>query len=288
MFLEQYWGGPRTYSDQRGHPRLRMRHAPFKVGPDRARRLAALHADRRRRGRPRRRPPRPALAVPGRTPPRAWSTVTSDRDRVPPSRGRRTECTTPCDGDRRSVPRRLARSGPCGGATPWSTRSTSGRSPTPTATASATSTASAPGWATSSCSASTRCGSPRSTAPRWPTTATTWPTRATSTRCSATSPRSTALVADAHEHGLRVTDRPGAQPHLRASTSGSSAALDAAPGSPERARYLFRHGRGHDGARAAEQLAQRLRRAGVDAGRRTRTAARASGTCTCSPPSSPT
>jgi hemoglobin len=33
MFLEQYWGGPRTYSEQRGHPRLRMRHMPFKVGP---------------------------------------------------------------------------------------------------------------------------------------------------------------------------------------------------------------------------------------------------------------
>src|SRR4029077_10014007 len=33
MFLEQYWGGPTTYSDQRGHPRLRMRHAPFRVGP---------------------------------------------------------------------------------------------------------------------------------------------------------------------------------------------------------------------------------------------------------------
>jgi hemoglobin len=32
MFLEQYWGGPRTYSDQRGHPRLRMRHAGFKIG----------------------------------------------------------------------------------------------------------------------------------------------------------------------------------------------------------------------------------------------------------------
>ncbi len=31
MFLEQYWGGPRTYSDQRGHPRLRMRHAPFTI-----------------------------------------------------------------------------------------------------------------------------------------------------------------------------------------------------------------------------------------------------------------
>jgi len=33
MFLEQYWGGPRTYSDLRGHPRLRLRHAPFAVGP---------------------------------------------------------------------------------------------------------------------------------------------------------------------------------------------------------------------------------------------------------------
>jgi hemoglobin len=31
LFLEQYWGGPRTYSDERGHPRLRMRHAPFRV-----------------------------------------------------------------------------------------------------------------------------------------------------------------------------------------------------------------------------------------------------------------
>jgi hemoglobin len=30
-FLVQYWGGPTTYSDQRGHPRLRMRHAPFPV-----------------------------------------------------------------------------------------------------------------------------------------------------------------------------------------------------------------------------------------------------------------
>ena len=32
MFLVQYWGGPRTYSEQRGHPRLRMRHAPFAIG----------------------------------------------------------------------------------------------------------------------------------------------------------------------------------------------------------------------------------------------------------------
>jgi hemoglobin len=33
MFLEQYWGGPTTYGEQRGHPRLRMRHAPFSVTP---------------------------------------------------------------------------------------------------------------------------------------------------------------------------------------------------------------------------------------------------------------
>ncbi|MAT60400.1 MAG: globin [Micrococcales bacterium] len=31
MFLEQYWGGPKTYSEERGHPRLRMRHAPFHI-----------------------------------------------------------------------------------------------------------------------------------------------------------------------------------------------------------------------------------------------------------------
>lgn len=31
MFLMQYWGGPTTYSETRGHPRLRMRHAPFVV-----------------------------------------------------------------------------------------------------------------------------------------------------------------------------------------------------------------------------------------------------------------
>lgn len=33
MFLEQYWGGPHTYSQERGHPRLRMRHQPYKIGP---------------------------------------------------------------------------------------------------------------------------------------------------------------------------------------------------------------------------------------------------------------
>ncbi len=33
MFLEQYWGGPTTYSEQRGHPALRRRHLPFAIGP---------------------------------------------------------------------------------------------------------------------------------------------------------------------------------------------------------------------------------------------------------------
>ncbi|HEY0169335.1 MAG TPA: globin [Jatrophihabitans sp.] len=32
LFLIQYWGGPTTYSQSRGHPRLRMRHAPFVIG----------------------------------------------------------------------------------------------------------------------------------------------------------------------------------------------------------------------------------------------------------------
>jgi hemoglobin len=32
LFLAQYWGGPSDYSDERGHPRLRMRHAPFSIG----------------------------------------------------------------------------------------------------------------------------------------------------------------------------------------------------------------------------------------------------------------
>jgi hemoglobin len=32
MFLTQYWGGPSTYNDERGHPRLRMRHAPYSIG----------------------------------------------------------------------------------------------------------------------------------------------------------------------------------------------------------------------------------------------------------------
>jgi hemoglobin len=33
LFLAQYWGGPSTYNELRGHPRLRMRHVPFVIGP---------------------------------------------------------------------------------------------------------------------------------------------------------------------------------------------------------------------------------------------------------------
>ena len=44
LFLAQYWGGPSTYSQTRGHPRLRMRHVPFAIGEDeRDRWLAAMH-----------------------------------------------------------------------------------------------------------------------------------------------------------------------------------------------------------------------------------------------------
>lgn len=41
LFLAQYWGGPPTYSEERGHPRLRQRHAPFEVTDEGAARWAA-------------------------------------------------------------------------------------------------------------------------------------------------------------------------------------------------------------------------------------------------------
>jgi hemoglobin len=45
LFLAQYWGGPQTYSEERGHPRLRMRHLRFRIGE--AERVAWLgHMDR--------------------------------------------------------------------------------------------------------------------------------------------------------------------------------------------------------------------------------------------------
>ena len=45
LFLAQYWGGPTTYGEERGHPRLRMRHARFAIGPEhRDRWLAHMRA----------------------------------------------------------------------------------------------------------------------------------------------------------------------------------------------------------------------------------------------------
>ncbi|HET7339744.1 MAG TPA: globin [Candidatus Dormibacteraeota bacterium] len=45
LFLIQYWGGPSTYSERRGHPRLRMRHVPFAIGqPERDAWLAHMTA----------------------------------------------------------------------------------------------------------------------------------------------------------------------------------------------------------------------------------------------------
>jgi hemoglobin len=45
LFLAQYWGGPRTYDAERGHPRLRMRHMPFAIGPaERDAWLRLMHA----------------------------------------------------------------------------------------------------------------------------------------------------------------------------------------------------------------------------------------------------
>ena len=45
LFVIQYWGGPSTYSDQRGHPRLRMRHEPFVIGqPERDAWLGHMNA----------------------------------------------------------------------------------------------------------------------------------------------------------------------------------------------------------------------------------------------------
>lgn len=49
-FLIQYWGGPTTYSDERGHPRLRMRHAPFAIGVAERDAWLALMTDAVRQG----------------------------------------------------------------------------------------------------------------------------------------------------------------------------------------------------------------------------------------------
>ena len=75
------------------------------------------------------------------------------------------------------------------------------------------------------------------------------------------------LIATAHDYGIRVIIDLVPN-HSSSEHPWFQAALRAAPGSPERARYIFRDGKGASGERAAEQLAQQFRRRGLDAGHR--------------------
>ena len=90
------------------------------------------------------------------------------------------------------------------------------------------------------------------------------------------------LLARAHDLGLKVVVDLVPN-HTSSEHAWFRQALAAGPGSPERARYLFRHGQGPRRRAAAQQLAVGLRRPGVDAG-----PGRSSGTSTSSTPPSPT
>ena len=82
LFLAQYWGGPTTYDAERGHPRLRMRHMPFAIGPA-ERDAGCVHM--RAAVEPRRRRPRSRTgSTPTSTwPPRRCATATEPRVRRP-------------------------------------------------------------------------------------------------------------------------------------------------------------------------------------------------------------
>ena len=95
------------------------------------------------------------------------------------------------------------------------------------------------------------------------------------------------LIADAHALGIRVIFDIVPN-HTSDEHAWFRAALAAGPGSRERARYLFRDGRGTGGSEPPNDWAQHLRRSGVDAGDRGATAGPGSGTSTCSTASSPT
>ena len=252
---------------QRGHPRLRMRHAPFAIGPAERDAWLRLMRDRRRRG----------LELPPSTATRSGSYLEYAA----------ASMVNSARSDRRStVPSRM----PAvhrGGGTPSSTRSTSAASPTATATASATWPASAAGSATWSCSASTPCGSRRSTPRRWPTTATTSPTPA-DVDPRVRRPRRVRRAGRRRARPRHPGDRrPGAQPHLGPTTRGSARRWPPPPGQPGAgALPLPRRAGAPTGAgRRTTGLASSAARPGPGS---PRTRAAASGTCTCSPPSSPT
>ena len=264
MFLEQYWGGPRTYSDRRGHPRLRMRHAGFRIGE--RERDAWLHHMR--------------VAVDELDLPQPGTPVVG----LPGQRGvqhgqhlRREEPARAGPHDRREP-------APLVAATRSSTRSTSAASPTRNGDgigdiAGIRSPAAVPARPRRR----RRLDHARSTRHRWRTAGTTSPTTATSSRCSArwptptrSSPRRTRSAS-----GCIIDIVPN---HTSDQHPWFQAALAAGRGSPERARYIFRDGRGAAAASAAERLAVGLRRAGLDPA----STGRRSGTSTCSPPSSPT
>ena len=171
MFLVQYWGGPRTYSERRGHPRLRMRHAPFAIGT--AERDAWLRHMREavdslelpaEQEQPLWQLPGDGRATACRTsgtPPGPGSPPAGRRRRAPADRARRHHRRGDLCTARPTAARPRPRpdgSGSRGGGRRSSTRCTCAASPTPTATASATWPASGRGSATCTCSASTRCG----------------------------------------------------------------------------------------------------------------------------------
>ena len=95
------------------------------------------------------------------------------------------------------------------------------------------------------------------------------------------------MIAEAHELGLRIL-LDIVPNHLSDQHAWFQEALAAGPGSRERARFIFRDGRGPDGAQPPNDWRSNFGGAGMDPGHRGRRHARASGTCTCSPPSSPT
>ena len=134
----------------------------------------------------------------------------------------------------------------------------------------------------------TPSGCRRSTPRRRPTAATTWRTTARSTRCSARCDDADELVREAHGLGLRVivdiVPNHCSDQHewFRRALRGRARAR------AMRDRFHFRPGQGRERRAAAERLGVDLRRPGLDPDRPSRTAPPASGTCTCSRPSSPT